>query len=523
MPDVEAKSVAQPELVFGLVGPLGTDLELVGSRLRDALAQVRYRSEEFRLSHFMREIKAEPWSRLKDGPADEVIKTHIEAGNALRRKLQRNDAMAMLGVGALREYRLDQTGETTKPITAFAAILRSLKRPEEIETLRRIYGSAFVVLAAYAPRARRVQNLARRIADSHYSQQAAEFTSTAERLVSIDEAEIDNDYGQDVRDAFASADVIVNASDQQSLPAAIQRFIEILFGNSLQTPTRDEQSMYIAQAAAFRSASLARQVGAVICKQDGSIVAVGCNEVPRPGGGQYWSGDDADGRDFQLGYDSSDRMRESLLADILDRLKKASWLIPEKATIPTRDLVKDLVIRIPEGSEKPIMKGAQFTSTIDYVRAVHAEMAAITDAARYGANTSGCVLYTTTFPCHDCAKHIVASGIKRVVFIEPYPKSLVPDLYADSITVDDEAECSTKVKIQPFVGIAPKRYAEWFALMKRKRKLKDGSVVVWRPNEAVPQLPESALSASAWLNAETEEFKRFEKQLNPLSETEKRS
>ncbi|MDN3612645.1 hypothetical protein QWZ16_23945 [Vibrio ostreicida] len=26
------------------------------------------------------------------------------------------------------------------------------------------------------------------------------------------------------------------------------------------------------------------------------------------------------------------------------------------------------------------------------------------------------------FPCHNCAKHIVASGIKRVVYVEPYPK-----------------------------------------------------------------------------------------------------
>jgi deoxycytidylate deaminase len=172
-----------------------------------------------------------------------------------------------------------------------------------------------------------------------------------------------------------------------------------------------------------------------------------------------------------------------------------------------------LIVKIPEGSERPIMKGAQFTATIDYVRAVHAEMAAITDAARNAVATAGAELYTTTFPCHDCAKHIVAAGIKRVVYIEPYPKSLVPDLYSDSVVVDTDSECGTRVRVQPFVGIAPKRYAEWFALMKRKRKLKDGTVVAWRPNEAVPQLPESAASAPAWLSAEAEEFKRFENEL----------
>ena len=103
------------------------------------------------------------------------------------------------------------------------------------------------------------------------------------------------------------------------------------------------------------------------------------------------------------------------------------------------------------------MKGAQFTATIDYIRAVHAEVAAITDAARHGSSTKATELFTTTFPCHDCAKHIVAAGIMRVVYVEPYPKSLVADLYSDSITVDGDSECGDKVRMHPFVGIAPKR------------------------------------------------------------------
>ena len=42
MADVEAGPTVQPELVFGLVEPLGTDLSLVAARLADALTQVRY-------------------------------------------------------------------------------------------------------------------------------------------------------------------------------------------------------------------------------------------------------------------------------------------------------------------------------------------------------------------------------------------------------------------------------------------------------------------------------------------------
>jgi deoxycytidylate deaminase len=516
--EIEADAAAQPELVFGLVGPLGTDLTLVASHLSDALAQVRYRSEVFRLSRLMREIPKEPWSTLKDGPRDEEIEEHIKAGNELRRALDRKDAVAMLGVGAVREYRYITLGDPNKPLAGFAAIFHSLKRPEEIEALRRIYGPAFLVLAAYAPRARRVQDLARRIAESRYSHQTGQFLSKAERLITTDEAEVDNPFGQNVRDSFALADVIVNAGDAQSLDAAITRFIDLLFGNSLHTPNRDEQGMYIAHVAALRSASLARQVGVAICRRDGSVVSIGCNEVPRTGGGQYWCGDEPDGRDFRIGYDSSDRMREILLGDILERLKSNAWLSAEKSTMA----IKDMVVEALRGCERPIMKGAQFTATVDYVRAVHAEMAAITDAVRHGVSTVGCELFTTTFPCHDCAKHIVAAGIERVVYVEPYPKSLVGELYPDSIQIDSVADCPGRMRIDAFVGIAPKRYAEFFSMMERKRKQPDGTVAVWRRAEAVPRLPEYMPSVVARLTGEAEAFKRFENDLKAkIGTTEK--
>ena len=177
MADTAGSAAHQPELIIGLVGPLGTDLTLVAHQLKDALAQARYTCELFRLSRLMREIPVEPWSRLKDGPRDEEIEEHIKAGNKLRSATGRNDAVAMLGVGALREYREMTTGDPTRSIPAFAAIFHSLKRPEEIESLRRVYGPAFFVLAAYSPRGRRVQDLARRIAESRYSNQTGEFVS----------------------------------------------------------------------------------------------------------------------------------------------------------------------------------------------------------------------------------------------------------------------------------------------------------------------------------------------------------
>jgi deoxycytidylate deaminase len=75
-------------------------------------------------------------------------------------------------------------------------------------------------------------------------------------------------------------------------------------------------------------------------------------------------------------------------------------------------------------------------NVIEFGRAVHAEMAALMDSARRGVPVKNATLYCTTFPCHLCARHIVAAGIRRVVYIEPYPKSLAAQLYPDSIAVE---------------------------------------------------------------------------------------
>lgn len=54
---------------------------------------------------------------------------------------------------------------------------------------------------------------------------------------------------------------------------------------------------------------------------------------------------------------------------------------------------------------------------------VHAEMGAITFAAREGLRVGGCTLYCTHAPCIDCAKAIINSGIRRVIYETPYRKT----------------------------------------------------------------------------------------------------
>ena len=57
-----------------------------------------------------------------------------------------------------------------------------------------------------------------------------------------------------------------------------------------------------------------------------------------------------------------------------------------------------------------------------YPYVVHAEMNAILNAG--GKSLRGATVYTTLFPCNDCAKAIIQSGIARVVYLS--------DKYADT-------------------------------------------------------------------------------------------
>ncbi|MER3422500.1 MAG: hypothetical protein C4293_03980 [Nitrospiraceae bacterium] len=104
-------------------------------------------------------------------------------------------------------------------------------------------------------------------------------------------------------------------------------------------------------------------------------------------------------------------------------------------------------------------------------------------------------MYTTTFPCHDCARHLVAAGIRRVAYIEPYPKSLALDFHKDSIIVDPHEEAPNKVRFEQFVGIAPTRYMDLFTASARKSN--DGKLLPWKKSQAIPRYAQSVKEKEA--------------------------
>jgi deoxycytidylate deaminase len=489
-----ARAAALPpanELVIGLVGAVGIDLERVARVLGVVLNDFDYRVHDIHLSEQMRALT---WDEpLADGPFDERVAAFMDAGNKLRSETcwDRRDAIALLGLHRIAVTRGETSGDVDVPADREAYVVRSLKRPEEADLLRQVYGSRFLLFACYAPKAARALYLNQQIRTSRIKPLPATPRYDAEELMRRDEHE-PLPHGQDVQGTFHRADFFVDASDfevttrdadgvdRPRFECEIRRILEILFRSPWRTPSRDEYGITQAAAAMRRSAELGRQVGAAICTPDGEVVSVGVNEVPKPGGGLYWEGDDRDAREFKLGRDTSDERKRAIAEQILGGLAKAQLLDDEVDETAVFDAVAD----------------TDLDNLIEFIRAVHAEMAALTDAARRGISVQDCTLFVTTFPCHHCARHIIAAGIRRVVYIAPYPKSMAEELHGDSLVVTSNVmldehrgrrrENDPRVRFEPFVGVAPSRYMELFSAPRRKHP--SGALVEWSSTSAQPRL-----------------------------------
>ena len=99
---------------------------------------------------------------------------------------------------------------------------------------------------------------------------------------------------------------MVNAGlNKNTVANQISRFIDLIFGSNVISPTKMEYGLYIAKAASMRSLDLSRQVGAAIFSKQGEVLTLGSNEVPKAKGGTYWCDDAFDDRDYKRGFDSN--------------------------------------------------------------------------------------------------------------------------------------------------------------------------------------------------------------------------
>jgi deoxycytidylate deaminase len=484
--------IEHPELFFGLVAPVGADLDMIIEVLRTELLLQKYTTSMIHVTEIMQEVPSN--IILKDEPYLERINTRIEYADEICSRIEREDALAAITITAIQSIREGLNTEIAKkegrtlptdqkallealqaPIPKQGFILRQFKRPKEISLLRQVYGKLFFQISAYSSPMERELLLKKKIKASNFGGlEDSEAECQAITLMAKDYQETNKTHGQQIRETFPLGDVFVDGVNRKSCEAMIKRFVNLIFGDNSLTPDHHEYGMYLAKSAALRSGDLSRQVGAAIFRESGEVATLGCNEVPKYGGGSYWSDGMEDRRDFALGEDPNERIKREILHDILETLFERKKLAQQI----------DSISAVREIMEDDALRKSKVMDLIEFGRVIHAEMSAITDAARLGIRVKDGKLFCTTFPCHICAKHIVASGIDTVVFLEPYPKSYARELHSDSIEIEGDQEVS-KVKFIPFLGISPLRYRDFFEKGRRKDQ-ETGKIIRWAAGIGIP-------------------------------------
>ena len=477
------------ELVFGISSPLGTKYGPVVESLSNYLERFQYSTKVIKLSDQfddLLEMLGED-RMVQASKGAEQIETKIQAGNLIRKKAEKEDILALVAAAAIAGSR-DEEAETSKrlPLKRTAHIIVSLKRPEEVETLRRLYGAGFFLIGIASSPVERTKYL---VDERGFDNEQVK------SLIEIDAREVDP-WGQRTRDTFFLSDVFVAATDDKG---QLRRFIDLVFGHPFDTPTVGEQSMYAAYSASFSSGDLARQVGAALVNKATDLLSIGWNDVPKFGGGLYGHGSKS--RDMDLGYDSNDREKN----EMADRI----W--EEFGFLENSKGLQEVLINA--------LRAAGFFDITEFHRAVHAEMEALLSCGRKGISTHGSSLYVTTFPCHNCTKHIIAAGVKEVFYIEPYAKSKAFSLHNDAISaLDDKTET---IPFLPFVGVGPRRYLDLFSLTlgtgNSVERKKEGKKTSWDRATAVPRLQMQPIS---YLDRETLAMGRLSELLSRKAATQ---
>lgn len=457
--------ISEEELVIGLVYGAGTAVDPVLRLLRNRLQPYGYGVRSIHLSSYFPIILGRDFDRQRP----DNTSTLQSMGDELRAETEAPELLADLTAYLVQAIR---SRENIQRRTAW--VVQSFKRPEEVARLREIYGPRFILLGIHVPQAVRTRTAAKRmqrwapITTRRYVEEAA-------KDLHRDAHDPEVKYGQELQDTFAKADFFLDARTDARLKDTLPRIVRLLFEEPFEPPFRDEQAMYHAFTAGLRSAEMGRQVGAAIATPSGDVIAVGTNEVPSGNGGLYWSPDQPDGRDFaqQPAVDSNAVWQRRIARELVLRMAKQGWIAGGRVEEGKRGHFLDE----PQlDAFLEAVQGTRFSDITEFGRAVHAEMDALTTAARRGVAVEGCTIACTTTPCHGCTRHLIAAGIRRVVFIHPYAKSLAHDLHEDAIALDPEGLgfVEGKVRFDQYVGVAPRVYPQYFDFGQVQRKDKRG-------------------------------------------------
>jgi deoxycytidylate deaminase len=454
------------ELVLGFSGPTGSGVKNAITDSKNILEGLGYKVFIIKLSKHIEH--AYHIDKIKNQLPEKYSPSRIswlqKAGSALRDTMGEWDILAQFAIKEITVQR-DHHNRTGHQKNAY--IIDQLKHPDEVNLLETVYGELFHLIGVLCTTERRRLRIEE---EEHLTRKL----DIVDEIMRTDQNEGEK-YGQKLEKTLKRADFFLRTEypGTGDLRTPLVRFFNLIHGNIIHksvaiSPNANERAMYTAYSAGLGSACLSRQVGAAITDVQGNILATGRNDVPKSGGGLYTTDDESEDKRCVVqpsGKCSSDEYKEKIEQDIFQILKK-------EKSISTANAKK---------LANKIRSNTRLGDLLEFSRAVHAEMDALTTVARLGgAPVQGGRLYTTVFPCHHCARHIVSSGISEVYYIEPYEKSLVKELHKDSIIQDPsqvdlkDSDNNQKVRFIHFEGVSPNRFPDYF-LNRGNRKASDRS------------------------------------------------
>lgn len=476
---------ATNEVVFAVVGYVGSGTSEIANALKGLLEQEKLDGGKFDVEILKARNVIAEWSTRNGLQPPTTAPNNLATTSAfqdLGDKMRSGGDHAIVARELVQKIRLtrasrlgikDPGEELVRPDGARRAyIIDSIRHPAEVELLRRVYQESFVLVGIVCDAKVRLQRITRKYSNAG--------VLDAEKFMARD-SRAKEKFGQRVLDAFHMADFFVDNTVAQyidrepnedwNINEKLSRLIRIMTCAAVVRPDISETAMHEAQGAAMRSACLSRQVGAALLDANGIVIATGTNEVPRAGGGVYGESFDHESDDHEpddhrcayrkIGVFCSNTREQNTIID---------GLIADVPELQRLDAIRKATLRQE-------LREGRVGDLLEFSRAVHAEMDAVFSAARKGVSTIGTRLFVTAFPCHYCARGLVAAGVDEVQYIEPYPKSQALALHADAISVDAKDRNETdkgrrKVLFRPFTGVAPRLYRRAFL---KDRDLKDSA------------------------------------------------
>jgi deoxycytidylate deaminase/dephospho-CoA kinase len=377
-----------------VTGPFGSGCTLAAQTLAQA--------DGYRHVSLSAAIK-DRWNALHPGQAPR--REDLQAlGNTIRRDSENRGALAIAAL-----WGLENDAEVHKRL-----VFDSIRNPGEVDALRDRFGTVLYLLAIDCTKSDRWERLQHRYA-------AEGLDGTDFTIQDVRDRGEDDPFGQQVQLCVDAADIFITNSNEVNpvdFAAKLLNYVRLAIGEAPRYATPTEIYMNMAYSASHGSKCLKRQVGAVVVEapagKRGEVVGTGFNENP-PATSPCVEEPTYGAKDGHSGRCYRDLAREE---GIRDRVA-SGWHCPSPGC------GKKLVA---QAAGAPLWAcphcGANLFTlfwpdrAMSVCTAVHAETAALMAA---GTRARGATLYTSTFPCFQCAEKIIQAGIAHIVFTEPYP------------------------------------------------------------------------------------------------------